>query len=110
MNGFSEAEAGGGIAGPRSFTKKPQNTRDRVFKALGQKISQRHLLTNLHGSRNGWLTIALTTVSTQVKRSLSPRYEATDIAFLPQRVGRAEMSPGCHSGVKACRAFSKHRQ
>lgn len=110
MNGFSEAEAGGGIAGPRSFTKKPQNTRDWVFKVLGQKISLRHLLTNLHDSKNGWLTIALTTISTQVNRSLLPRYEATDIVFLPQRVRRAEMPPCCHSGVKGCRAFSKHMQ
>lgn len=27
MNGFSEAEAGGGMAGPQSFTKEPQNTK-----------------------------------------------------------------------------------
>lgn len=32
MNGFSEAEAGGGVAGAQSFTKKPQNTRDWVSK------------------------------------------------------------------------------
>lgn len=80
------------------------------IKALGQKINQRHLLTNLHGSRNGWLTIALTTISTKVKRSLLLRYEVTDIVFLLQRVRRAEMPPCCHSGEKACRAFSRHMQ
>lgn len=74
MNDFSEAEAGRVVASPQSFAKGPQNTRDCVSKALGQKSRQ-----ETFAQQSPWPKEWLANQSTDCHKYRSEKKPSTEI-------------------------------